>query len=765
MQVQPRQSRRAEGWVDDQQPAFAHQLIETQARIALAHPRLREEGADRVVRRLREYSANELGQHVLARRVAHWRQSHHFAAIAKATDETVKGDFNGSRFTYNGITSRFYRKDGDFYVQTDNAAGELEAFKITHTFGTYPLQQYLIDFPDGRKQVLGIIWDTRPKAQGGQRWYHLFPDSPSMSHGEPAVTSKDPLHWTGIYFNWNSRCASCHSTHLEKNYAPATNRYDTRWAEISVGCEACYGAASAHLDWARKPQESTQAHAGFGVSLVNPGIWKAVQDIAQGKPSVAMLKHSRPRAEVQMQQCASCHSRRLEIGQPEPRISYYDTHQLSLIEPPLYHADGQVRDEVFEWGSFQQSKMYQAGVTCTNCHDPHSSQLKAEGNALCTQCHAAALFDRPEHHHHQLQSTGSACVNCHMPSTTFMGVDARRDHSIRLPRPAQSAAVGAPNACTQCHSEQKPAWAQAHIEGWLQASGRTLPAHPFAESFHAVDSGRTDVGPQLLRIAQDESLPAIVRGSAITRHAPVHNQQSVDALEQLLNAPEPLIRLGALRSMNTLPLQLRYQLLAPHLGEQVVSLRVEMARLLAGLDLTQLGAPQQAQLQSLFDDFIEAAKYNADMPESLIALGQFQIERKQYDAAGTALKQAVSVAPRHEDALLNLADFYRRTARDAAAAPLLKRAVAAAPKSAAAHYAMGLLHVRQKDYVAAAQALRQSTELSPANPRYAYTYALSLDQLARTSEAVDFLQKWSKAYAPNPQVDQVLKGLLAKPKE
>lgn len=712
-----------------------------------------------------EYVGSDVCQSCHAEEYEDWRQSHHFAAIAKASDETVKGDFNDSRFTYNGITSRFYRKDGAFYVLTDNAAGELKEFKITHTFGTYPLQQYLIDFPDGRKQVLGIIWDTRPKEQGGQRWYHLFPDSPSMNHGEPAVTSKDPLHWTGIYFNWNSRCASCHSTNLEKGYTPSDNRYDTRWSEISVGCEACHGPAKAHLDWVRQPQGSEQAHAGFGVSLVNPGIWKAVQDIAQGKQTAATLKHSGPRADAQMQQCASCHSRRLELGRPDPRISYYDTHMLSLLAPPLYHADGQVRDEVFEWGSFLQSKMYREGVTCTNCHAPHSSKLKAEGNALCTQCHNAAVFDRPEHHHHQPASTGSACVNCHMPSTTFMGVDARQDHSFRIPRPEQSAAVDAPNACNQCHTDQDAAWAQEHIEGWLKNTGRTLPEHPFAEAFHAADNGRTDVGPQLLRIAQDDSLPAVVRGSAIVRHAPFHNQQSVGALAKLLSNPEPLIRLGALRSMNTLPLQLRYQLLAPQLGEQVVSLRVEMARLLAGLDSTQLEARQQAQLQRLFNDFIQAAAYNADMPESLISLGQFHIDRKQYDAAETALKQAVTVAPRHEDALLNLADFYRRTARDAAAAPLLERALAAAPKSAAAHYAMGLYLVRQQDYTAAAQALRQSTELAPANPRYAYTYALSLDKLARTSEAVEFLQEWSKAYAPAPQVDQVLKGLLAKQKE
>ncbi|NQD59445.1 tetratricopeptide repeat protein, partial [Pseudomonas sp. CM25] len=709
-----------------------------------------------------EYVGSDTCQNCHAEEYEHWRQSHHFSAIAEASDETVKGDFNNSRFTYNGITSRFYRKNGAFYVLTDKASGELEEFKVTHTFGTYPLQQYLIDFPDGRKQVLGIIWDTRPKEQGGQRWYHLFPDSPSMNHGEPAVTSTDPLHWTGIYFNWNSRCASCHSTNLEKGYQLSENRYDTRWSEISVGCEACHGPAKAHLDWVRQPQKSTSTHSGFGVSLLNPGIWKAVQDIAQGKQTAAMFKHSGPRADVQMQQCASCHSRRVEIGQPDPRVSYYDTHQLSLLEPPLYHADGQVSDEVFEWGSFLQSKMYREGVACTNCHDPHSGQLKAEGNALCTQCHNAAVFDKPEHHHHQPASAGSQCVNCHMPSTTFMGVDERRDHSLRIPRPQQSSDVGAPNACNQCHTKQDPAWAQAHIEDWLKATDRQLPEHPFAKVFHAADSSRVDIGPQLLRIAQDESLPAIVRGSSILRHAPFHNQQSVQALSKLLSNPEPLIRLGALRSMNTLPLQLRYQLLAPHLNEQVVSLRVEMARLLAGLDITQLQARQQAQLESLFNDFIQATAFNEDMPESLISSGQFQIDRKDYDAAETALKQAVTVAPRHEGALLNLADFYRRTSRDAEAAPLLERAVAAAPNSAEAHYAIGLLQVRRKAYAAAEKALRTATELAPAAPRYAYTYALSLDRSNRTSEAVKFLQKWNKSYPPDPQVNQVLQGLLAK---
>ena len=694
----------------------------------------------------------------------HWRQSHHFAAIAKATDKTVKADFNNSRFTYNNITSRFYKKDKRFYVLTDNAKGALEEFEITYTFGTYPLQQYLIDFPDGRKQVLSIIWDTRPVAEGGQRWYHLFPEAPSLTHGEPAVSNDDPLHWTGLYFNWNSRCASCHSTNLQKRYEPTENRYDTRWSELSVGCEACHGPAASHLTWTRAPSKDAQPHAGFEFSLLDRGIWKAVQDLANKGSVAATLKRSGLPADGQKQQCASCHSRRLEIGQADPRIGYYDTHLLSLLEPPLYYADGQIRDEVFEWGSFLQSKMHLEGVTCSNCHNPHSLELKADGNAVCTQCHNSAVFDTPKHHHHTSGSDASLCANCHMPSTTYMGVDARRDHSLRVPRPAQSAAAGAPNACNQCHLDRDAAWSQRSIDGWLEASGKKLSPHPFADAFHAAENRQTDAAPELLKIAADASLPAIARASAILRHAPYHNQQSVESLRKLLNDSAPLVRLGALRSMNTLPLAIRYQLLSPHLDEGVMSLRVEIARLLAGLESAQIDARHAEKLDALFDDFIKAAAFNTDMPESQVSLGRFYTERHDLEAAEKAFKQAITIALRHEGALLNLADFYRRSGSDSKAEPLLRRAIAAAPKSPAAHYAIGLFYVRKQDYEAAADSLRSATNLAPTDPRYAYTYALALEKLGRISDATTYLEDWTEQQGPNPEVDRVINMLLKQTK-
>jgi hypothetical protein len=181
-----------------------------------------------------------------------WRGSHHDLAMAEATEETVLGDFDSAAFTYGDVTSRFFRRDGKFFVNTDGPDGELADFEIRYTFGVTPLQQYLIAFPDGRMQALGIAWDSRPKEKGGQRWFHLYPGQ--------NLKAGDPLHWTGIDQTWNFQCAECHSTELRKNYDAATNTYATTWAEIDVACETCHGPGAAHVDWADGVR---QGPAGF----------------------------------------------------------------------------------------------------------------------------------------------------------------------------------------------------------------------------------------------------------------------------------------------------------------------------------------------------------------------------------------------------------------------------------------------------------------------------------------------------------------------
>ncbi len=175
--------------------------------------------------------------------VQSWLGSHHDRAMEEVSEATVLGDFDGATFELAGVTSTFSRREGKYFVRTDGPDGALHDYEIAYTFGVEPLQQYLVAFPGGRYQALGIAWDSRPREQGGQRWIHLYPEDP------PRPGS--PLHWTGIDQTWNHMCAECHSTNLRKGYRADGARYETTWSEIDVACEACHGPGSEHVAWAR----------------------------------------------------------------------------------------------------------------------------------------------------------------------------------------------------------------------------------------------------------------------------------------------------------------------------------------------------------------------------------------------------------------------------------------------------------------------------------------------------------------------------------
>ena len=197
-----------------------------------------------------------------------WEGSHHDLAMQVADKFTVLGDFDDATFTYNDITSTFFQRGGKFFIRTDGPDGNLEDYEIAYTFGAVPLQQYLIEFPDGRYQVSSLCWDTRPAEEGGQRWFHLYPDA--------AIDHEDELHWTSPNQNWNFMCAECHSTDLKKRFLANEKRFDTTYSEINVSCEACHGPGSLHVEWAdavalrRKPPYDN-GHMGLVVRLEDPG--------------------------------------------------------------------------------------------------------------------------------------------------------------------------------------------------------------------------------------------------------------------------------------------------------------------------------------------------------------------------------------------------------------------------------------------------------------------------------------------------------------
>ena len=236
-----------------------------------------------------------------------------------ATDETVLGYFGDATFYYAGIESRFYRRDNRFYVRTDGADGQMAEFEVRYTFGVNPLQQYLVEFPDGRLQALSIAWDSRPVKLGGQRWFHLYPND--------QVNHYDSLHWTGAAQNWNSMCADCHSTDVHLSYDAEQNRFVRRWTEISVGCESCHGPASNHVSWAREGIDVPYKGLTLLLDERRGSSWqKSLRSIAarRSKPLDTHREH-----EV----CAQCHSRRAQIaegyhaGLPRPDCTHRQRHR------------------------------------------------------------------------------------------------------------------------------------------------------------------------------------------------------------------------------------------------------------------------------------------------------------------------------------------------------------------------------------------------------------------------------------------------------
>ncbi len=626
-----------------------------------------------------------------------WQGSHHDLAMQVATPETVLAR---SQATPAGPgLARFVRRGDAWVADADGPDGRWSTFPVRYTFGLEPLQQYLLELPNGELRASTVAWDARPAAAGGQRFYDLNAGEVRPGH---RVVAGDPLHWTGLNQRWSSMCAECHSTQVEKGYLPAEDRFETRFAELDVACEACHGPGSRHAESARhgRPEPLwTRPAAGAAGGL----------------------------AEVEV--CGRCHARRTPL-RPTPAYDspLVDSYLPALLDADLYFADGQIEGEVFEVGSFLQSKMHHRGVSCADCHEPHAGTLRAAGNALCLRCHDAARFDRGEHHQHAAGSAGAACVACHMPERTYMGVDRRRDHSLRVPRPDLSAATGAPDACTACHTDRSPAWAAAAI---ARHRGGPPPARRWGDWGPALAAGRArqpGAETALQVLVDDGEVPAIVRGTALGLLGAQATPPPAALLTAAVADREALVRLGAVRAAEGLPAGERWPLLGGLLDDPLLAVRVEAARALAATPREALAPPDRRRLERAVGELRSGLGTTAERPESQTALGLLALAEGDLAAAETAFDRALRADPSFLAAAVDLAEVYRLSGRDAAGEPLLRAALARSPEAppatrAATHHALGLLLVRRGDLAGAHEPLSRAVELAPAEVRYATVLA------------------------------------------
>lgn len=722
--------------------------------------------------------------------------SHHDLAMDLASEATVLGDFSDVEFTHHDVTSRLYRKDGKYMIHTEGPTGEMEDFQVKYVFGVDPIQQYMVEFPSpvplqpgevGRVQVLRISWDVH-----GEKWFYLPP--PDVAE---KLDPSDDLHWTGVAQRWNNMCAECHSTNLQKKFNVKTASYHTTFSEIDVSCEACHGPGSLHVDLA-------EGHSLF---------W----DRKQGY-GLAKLKSEDANTEIET--CAQCHSRRRKVHPDfRPGESFFDHYATELASPITYFCDGQIMDEVYVQGSFLQSKMYHKGIRCTDCHDPHTARTKQPGNQLCTSCHAhpAGKYDGPAHHQHKVGTAGAKCVECHMPETTYMELDPRRDHSIRVPRPDLSLQLGTPNACTRCHFDEKKL-AEPQREGKKQyidyvraAQDDPLVAAELERVNHFAwdavqkwypDSkiygtehwgsylrkawdGQADSTDDLLKIIRRKSYPAFVRATALSQLAnfgePAKNARSA---EKHLDDPHPLVRMAAASVFEPLmprlgmteefnpqtlsaiadDLRPRVDPLIPLLEDSSRMVRAEAARVLAAIDHRVADIVLESDERDLVSQGLEELRVgvmeNRDRAGAHAMMGNIYANLGWYKKAEEAYETAIRVEPSVTGPRTNLAELmdYHAAKLDRRARQLAQQRQMEAVEDLAGDIAR--YRIRAEDYRAdELPNIARDARLAPDNAAIIYRYATSLYVNGQLEEAEKQLDRTLELEPRNPQY-LLMQGLL-----
>ncbi len=646
-----------------------------------------------------------------------WQGSHHQLAMQEANAETMLGDFNNVTFKAQNETTRFSRKDDGFWVNTPGIDGKNADFKVAYTFGIAPLQQYLIEVGEGRLQALGVAWDTEKN-----RWFHLYPGQ--------GVNFKNPLHWSKPSQNANFMCVECHTTGYKRNFDAAKNTFDSQWNSLGVGCQACHGPASNHLEWTAK--KGDLIHAGFAVDLKDKD------------------------ATVEIETCARCHSRRAPLGDGYTvGKRLMDDYLPSPLTRELYALDGKIKDEVFEHGSFAQSKMFDKGVRCSNCHNPHSTELKAPGNGVCLQCHNTAgktsvtgvdgkglqakNYDSIEHTRHTPGQPGSQCVDCHMPGKFYMGNDFRHDHSFSIPNPERAKKLGTPDACLTCHQGKAGDKVTEQFKLWNTAT--TAQAPRYDESLWLIRNGQPGAAQALYEQLQRSNLPAIQRATLLAELPLYPSEQALKLATKDLSNPAPQVRESAVRAISAfLPPPERAPLLTPLLDDPVKAVRIVAARDLLSVARNGLGSAQ-ANWNAAIAEYEAVQKSLAERAESNLNLAMLYQASGRNDEVESLLRTALKRDPDFYPALVTLVQWLEANGRGQEAQTLLAQSLKEHPDNALLQHTQGLALVRAGQSAQAMPALRKAAQLEPQNAQYGYVLAVALHDSGKVDEACEELER------------------------
>ena len=622
-----------------------------------------------------------------------WQGSHHDLAMQIANETTVLGDFNNINTTIDGVEYFFFKKDNDFIVRIIEIDNSEKEYKIDYTFGVTPLQQYLVDFDKGKKQVLRVTWDVIDK-----KWYHQYKGDKIAPH--------DWLHWTKGAQNWNTMCAECHSTNLKKNYSIEDDSFDTSYSSINVNCESCHGPAEKHLKWAENETEDKDTY------------------ILTGRNQ-----------KEQLNACATCHARRVKLTENyTPGENFEDQYMVQNITDNFYHGDGQIDEEDYVLGSFMQSKMYAEGVKCNDCHNAHSLKLKFEGNKLCLQCHVPANYETEQHYFHEQNTEASLCINCHMTGKDYMGNDFRRDHSFRIPRPDQSEKFDTPNACINCHKDKTNQWAaKAIIENYGEKRAAHFSDALLLSTQENINSAQRE---ELNNFINDLKYPEIARATVI-ENLVYKQQEDYASLVVALNDSSAIVRYNALLKFRNLTPQERVSIALKHMNDTIKLVRIGAAQLVIGLDENTLTGLDKSNFLTARNELETMLFSNADFSNGRMQLGDYYLQNNNIEKAIENYEMAL-----YKDNLLlpvysNLATAYSMVNNFEKASKTIDTWIELDPENGRPHYLKGLLNFENNNNELAINELLIAIKLDSKDTRSMYNLATYYYQDQRDLSAAE----------------------------
>ena len=639
-----------------------------------------------------------------------WKKSDHFYSMQKATAEYVKADFNTS-YSADKIQYKFAQNDTAYFVEIKDQNEPVQTFEIAYTFGWHPLQQYLLKAENGKFQTLRATWDTEQN-----KWFHQSADS--------IVEPHDWLSWSKGGQNWNTMCSSCHSTHLKKNYNENTDSFNTTYEEINVSCESCHGAGRMHIESLKYKNKETD---------------KSVPDPYEN--------NNLTNQKSQVNNCGTCHARRTMLEDlSDPSNEFLHRFIPQNLTKSFYEADGQIDQEDFVYGSFLSSKMYRNHVSCSNCHNPHSGEMKMEGNALCLQCHEPT-YDSESHHHHTVEK-GTSCVSCHMDGKIYMGNDYRKDHSFRVPRPDQSVKYNTSNACNSCHTDKTTKWAETAVINWYgkerayHFSDDLLPGSILNEKslFH------------LTNLIENDSVPTIVQSTALEYVQYINDPKAFNLILQSLKHEEALVRQAGFVSLLSYPNQIRKEPGLSGLKDLVKAVRIMAFRAVSNVDVATLNPQQRRDWNKVNGEYFIYLKGNSDFPNGQTLIGEFYQQQGDYNRAVKAFMLALKMDSLQVSPYTNLAILYSGKGESVKVQEIIKQGLVQFPENPEFHYFMGLNEGALNNKENQLKYLEQAYQLQPRNPKYSYNYILLVYQSRDKAKAKMELKKVMKTDPNNARL-------------